>query len=819
MKKKITRRQAVKQLAIGGVSLPSSSLLFGCGAGSESQPAELANERSVSEKAVTSISNFTATAGANSVQISASVAYTSGPQPMFADIRSLDFLTSWTLPATNVIAGPPAGKWTGTQTGIPPGTYHTRIIFGSTYAAATGSALGPDVVVSGTSVTSVSAVTASVGPGAITIAATGIQYSSAPQPMFADIRNLDYTQAWTLPVTNVVGGPPTGTWTATQTGLPPGTYHTRLWLSGGYYSGFVLGPDVVVPSTSRTFDLTPNIYGQRPAFGWPTLFDQAMNVLVESETIVLTGLSATTGGAVPITTIGAYYGIEIRKNAGAWGTVVSVVSGDAIQIRTTTGGLNARLERVIILNGNGNPTGPGVLAGSWFVRTNNRRVGNSVQTWQVGAGRTYTTLAAVMPNVRAGDTVEVDSGQYIGSVVWDRSGTSGLPIKIKKAATALTRPELFASSGGIYQTIRFNADYVTFEGFDVHSYVTGSYNYATAPTGTATEPGSGVRHSGHEITIRDCYLHDCRDLVLSHDDYSGSLTIENCFGERSGGLPVGDAAYSHGFYVTTNQIAFPSSRVRIIGCWLRNICGNGIKNRSPFLTVAYTRIEMANQPESFYAIQLTGPQGPDANGFHAADVLGCIIKMSTNTAPINVGGDGTSADARNNVRIAKNTFSLPIGHTQSVIYTRLGLRSVLAIDNAVLRSDGSSAITPLTNEYEVNWTTGRKVVSIKNALPAIPAVVRPTSGGADIPLVGGSFVANSTSIVGIAAMNVTRATSSVLTGSGTNLLTYATPSGYELSSVLPLEPFNKRAPAIAPVWGTSLTLANADPATLNVGAA
>jgi hypothetical protein len=246
MKSKFTRRQAIKQISAAGVTVSTGSFLAGCGPAGDDASQSLSTSSDRSTKAVTGVTNVVAVAGISSIEITATVAFNAAPQLMFADIRNADYSTAWTLPASNVQGSPPAGTWKGKQEGLLPGLYHSRIWTGAagTYTSFT---LGPDVIVTGTSITAVSNVTAVGGPGQLTIAAQ-VAFSNPAQKLFASIANADYSQVWELPASSLAGAPPSASWSTTKNDLPAGLYHTRVWWSdnGNYASGYTQGPDVMV---------------------------------------------------------------------------------------------------------------------------------------------------------------------------------------------------------------------------------------------------------------------------------------------------------------------------------------------------------------------------------------------------------------------------------------------------------------------------------------------------------------------------------------------------------------------------------------------
>jgi uncharacterized protein YndB with AHSA1/START domain len=249
MSSNVSRRRTIKQLSVVGIASSAGPILSGCGPAGEETNKSLQASNARTAKAVGNVTNFQAKVGISSIEISATVSFTSSPQKMFAVIVNADFTKSWTLPATDVIGVPPSGTWKGKQDGLPPGLYHTRIWTGAdgTYVSYTD---GPSVTVTGTSVTSVSNFAATGGAGNLTITAQ-VAFTDPQQKLYASISNENYTQNFELPSSSPLGLPPSAQWTVTKTGLPPGLYHTRIWWgdSGIYNVGRTDGPDVTVLSS------------------------------------------------------------------------------------------------------------------------------------------------------------------------------------------------------------------------------------------------------------------------------------------------------------------------------------------------------------------------------------------------------------------------------------------------------------------------------------------------------------------------------------------------------------------------------------------
>jgi hypothetical protein len=848
--KKITRRQAVKALGAATVTVSSGTLLSACGDGPQNSQLPFAGGI---EKAVppgTSVNSISPTASSSQIVVAANVSFSVVGQQFWCLIFDATYQNAAYSPVSSVPGPGPAGVWTATVStfgsgpligqALTPGSYHTRVYIGAGY----GSYLdGPDVVVP--SAATIQSVSANVVNGVVTVSAQ-ITLGSIPQTARASLISTAYNTPlyFDSAVTPVQGAGLNGTWTGSLASVPPGLYATRVYLGNeSSYSPYLDGPIVTVGAAAniRVFDMSPTIQDgtKRPQFGWPAYLDCPPNKEIITDEIILTNLNATATAAA-ITALTVNGTALLRKNQGVWAQSIAVTSGDRIQLKffsaETLGASVTPYVRDTL------PLGDAVAYSFVLARTTNR-VSRSPQTFQVGSSRTYKTLADVMPFVFAGDTVEVDSGVYAGTVRWTQSGAQSLPITIKKAPGSTTRPRFIASAANtasypINAVIGIvNADYIVLDGLEIQWFATGTYNPDSPPGKilNAADLGGvgipqpyttiGVNPQGHGIEIKDCYIHDCHDLVLSYDATSGSLLIESCFGERSGAVPNSTISLNtHGYYVTSNQILFHMATVKIIGGYLRNIASNGIKSRAAYLTVAYLRIEMG-AANSNYAIQCTGPQGPDAANPHGVDIIGCIIQPRPNQTPIFIGGDGTSINTKINARVTKNTFLLPPNYdvyNAGTVKTERGLRSVAVIDNAVLMANQSQSAPPLLFERDTQWFSGRKFLSVKNGLPAIPPFIwlsGSTNNGGPVSTFAdtSSFAVTNGAIASFADGNVARTATSPLNNGGTDLTLYQLPTGFEVQAMA-LEPFTRRAPSTPPTWPVKMVLTTGSPSATTVGA-
>jgi Right handed beta helix region len=567
-------------------------------------------------------------------------------------------------------------------------------------------------------------------------------------------------------------------------------------------------PQPPTPPALKVHDLSIDANQLRPRWGFAAKISQPLNTLVESEIIVMRGLSAQ-GPFSAINTIEVGVGgMELRVNGSAWGTSSPLQNGDQVQCRWTSGGTaNDQREGIFKFNTGSHQS---LYSGEFLLHTiNNFR---APQSFQVGPTRQYQTPWA-LPQLAAGDTVEVDPATYasVGNFSIKASGTDALPITIKAANPTGARP-IFDMRLGVDWGLRLQGHNIIVEGIEIYTH--NNYNPAVPPT---TGPGTAIRNYGTNNVVRDCYLHDCKNGSLGHDDYAGSLFVDRCWVENVGGLPANEP-FCHGLYLNGNTTAYPSL-TRVVGTTIRNVAGNGIKSREAYIQISSNRIELGNYPEAYYAIQATGPESANLVEPHSADILGNVVTtFKTDSSPIFVGGDGQSRRAKIRARIAKNTVIQPAGTTAAAIYSTNGLDSVLAIDNACLRIGGGNTNTPILSEYDVFWmSTARKFTAIKNGLPALPANVASQGGVIAAAQGSGNFIASPSAVVSVqnTGADVSRSANSVLTNAGTDLTTYVMPAGYELPQ--PLLAFDTRLTSVP--FGTRLAAMPAGPAnSTHVGA-
>lgn len=313
--------------------------------------------------------------------------------------------------------------------------------------------------------------------------------------------------------------------------------------------------------------------------------------------------------------------------------------------------------------------------------------------YQVGPGRTYTTLQQVADLLGPGDVVEVDGNHtYSGGVTFTKSGASDQKITIHGIEVAGNLPVI---SGGI-NSVAFTtsspysgpgADHYVFEGFEV--------------TGGSSRC---IYHQADDLTVRNVVVHDCpAHGILGADRGSGSIVVEfteiyNC----------GNGGSQHQIYMATDEVNRPGSVFRLQYSYIHDgNGGNNVKSRSERNEIYYNWIEGAY----YHELELIGPDpGGVADGWSESlaredsDVVGNVLRKTNDRSFITrVGGDGTG-QSWGRYRFVNNTV---ITNDNAVFRIFDGIESI-EMHNNVFYSD-SDAVN-MIRQVEAEWTDGTAVI-------------------------------------------------------------------------------------------------------------
>jgi hypothetical protein len=585
----------------------------------------------------------------------------------------------------------------------------------------------------------------------------------------------------------------------------------------------------------------------------PTSMQTAVSTQIISQSVTLAGLQATAYTPALTYVSTAYGSFELSVNGGAFATGEQAVSnGDTLRVRLTTSATYAAVGTATISFRTVSGGTDNYLLSFSYQNVNNDR---APQTFQVGSGRSYTQLYSVLPLLRAGDTVEIDSGTYgptayngtmnalnqtieytlagentlgfsiisqsgVGTITFEkfvggswsaltvsgattsttfvstgtyicraglistdstnysgatkirmrlssytsgafkaainfqysalgahtltRSGTQALPITIKAAPGAATRPiitngSLSDGTPGSYWYglwVRAGSD-VNFQGLEI----------VTDKCSSGVVTGSSTLSCSHRVTFTDCVMRDNSDGILGFDTGSGSTTLDRCWINNNG-----DGVYptykAHGAYFGGNPDAFPDMVITVKNCVFTNNESNSIKCRSP-AKIYDNWIAVPNNVNSNYCIELPGLQGPNTESAHQnyADVCGNVL-ISQTANFLRVGGDGASVRTNAKIRYFKNTCVIT-GSYYNAINLSDAMYSLLFSSNAFIGANGNalSNMQLFAEQSAVTWTSGINLRAEYSNLPAGYIVSNNSSWAAAAQLASntsGGTVANNT---------------------------------------------------------------------------
>ena len=308
-------------------------------------------------------------------------------------------------------------------------------------------------------------------------------------------------------------------------------------------------------------------------------------------------------------------------------------------------------------------------------------------TYQVGPGKTYPDLGAVVDLLNPGDVVEVDGDHtYPGGVVFDRPGSPMANITIRGIRINGKRPVL---SGGT-NTVEARANHYVFESLDL--------------TGGSSRC---FYHHANDIVLRDSVVHDCpKQGILGADTESGSFLLEYTEVHHCGG-----GTFDHQIYMATNEVDYPGSVFRMQHCYVHDgNGGNSVKSRAERNEIYYNWIEGA----MYHELELIGPD--PAGGVNEgvaredSDVVGNVLRKRNTFAVVRFGGDGTG-QSNGRYRFVNNTV-VTFPNASAVFRLFDGIESLEAHNNVFFAIDAGTV--NMVRQVEANWTTGQTLIAGSN---------------------------------------------------------------------------------------------------------
>ena len=275
------------------------------------------------------------------------------------------------------------------------------------------------------------------------------------------------------------------------------------------------------------------------------------------------------------------------------------------------------------------------------------------QVLRVGPGEPLRTLAAAARVAKAGALIEVQAGDYVGDVaVWRQDE---ITLRAVGGRVRMLAAGAHAEGKGIFVT---SGRRITIEGFDFFD--------ATVPDTN----GAGVRLESGSLTVRDCSFSRCEGGLLTSNDPTVELTVENCefsYSRRPPGKPA------HLLYI--GRIAQATVR----GCYFHHaMTGHLIKSRAARSLILYNRLTDEIGGTASYELEF-----PDGG---IAVAIGNLIQQGSQTEnPFMVafGAEGYK-HPRNELWLVHNTLVDDLPRGGSYLRVGAGAAHVHAINNLLV---------------------------------------------------------------------------------------------------------------------------------------
>lgn len=240
---------------------------------------------------------------------------------------------------------------------------------------------------------------------------------------------------------------------------------------------------------------------------------------------------------------------------------------------------------------------------------------------RVGPKEKVSTLAEAARLAREGWLIEVAAGDYRGDVAsWHRDG---LRLRAVGGRVRLIAEGAHAEGKGIFVV---NGQDVEIDGFDFSGATVSDRN------------GAGIRFESGSLKLRNCTFSDCEMGVITSNDSTARLLIEDCEFSR----PRAAAGFTHLLYVGRIE------RLEVRGCSFREgHHGHLLKSRAALSRIEYSRF---NSGAASYELEF--PDGGQVR------VIGNVIEQaarSENPVMLSFGVEGW-AWPRNELDLAHNTW-------------------------------------------------------------------------------------------------------------------------------------------------------------------
>ena len=292
---------------------------------------------------------------------------------------------------------------------------------------------------------------------------------------------------------------------------------------------------------------------------------------------------------------------------------------------------------------------------------------------QVGPKRVVGSLAQAAILAKDGDTIEVDSGDYLADVaVWQQSKLTiravGGRVRLRAMGASAEEKAIWVVRGGN----------ITVDGFDFLGARVGSKN------------GAGIRFEKGHLLVKNCVFFDNENGILTGGDRNAELVIENSeFGNNGHGDGL-----SHNLYV--GNIA----KLTVTGSYFHHAkVGHLLKSRATESHIFYNRLTDETGGRASYELEF--PNGG------LAYVVGNIIQQGSQTdnqTLISFGAEGF-AGPRNALYLVGNIIADDLPKGGKFLAVKPGERTVWAVNNLLVGKGSLDAagMGDYRNNVNVGW--------------------------------------------------------------------------------------------------------------------
>jgi hypothetical protein len=306
----------------------------------------------------------------------------------------------------------------------------------------------------------------------------------------------------------------------------------------------------------------------------------------------------------------------------------------------------------------------------------------SAATRSVGYGKTYATPCKAFAAAVAGDLIEIQAGTYTGDVCYISKsnltirGVNGRP-KIAAGGKNAGGKAIWVVSGS-----NITIDNVEMSGAKVYD-----------------KNGAALRLEGTNFTLRNSFLHDNENGILSGANTASTVILEN---NEFGHNGYGDG-YSHNVYIgKVGKLTF-----RYNYSHDANV-GHNLKTRALYNTIAYNRFSSLRSGET--GSTASGKPSYEVNVPNGGTtfIIGNVIMQPTagnNPAMVSYGEEGTTGRATD-LYVVNNTFVNDDGSRGTFVQVRNATTPAKLINNIF---SGYGTVTNQTNAIK---TTNFQALSV-----------------------------------------------------------------------------------------------------------